>query len=213
MQLLVSGATTTMWRMRGRATLGHLITPANGNRWEPMLATGLPIAADNGCFGGLDEPAFVRMLQQLRRLRIVSYWKWPLWVAVPDKVADARETLVMWRWYRHYVRGSDLPAAFVAQDGCEEYRIPWHQFECLFIGGSTAWKEGIEAARLIQKAKRLGKWVHVGRVNTQRRERYFQALEVDSIDGTKYSRFGEVYIPQAAERLEYRQIGFDQVFV
>jgi hypothetical protein len=35
----------------------------------------------------------------------------------------------------------------------------------------------------------MGKYVHVGRVNTPGRFRYFEDLEVDSIDGTGLSRY------------------------
>jgi hypothetical protein len=40
------------------------------------------------------------------------------------------------------------------------------------------------AEAVIRRAQALGKWVHVGRVNTIRRIRRFQRMGVDSVDGT-----------------------------
>lgn len=38
-------------------------------------------------------------------------------------------------------------------------------------------------------AKRIGKWVHMGRVNSGKRYRYAEAIGCDSVDGS-YLRFG-----------------------
>lgn len=190
MILLVSGATQYLRSLPDTTAIGHLITPAAGNNVDVLAATGLPIGADNGCYHELDERAFVRMLNRLRTIR--SYHRRrPLWVAVPDKVGDHAETMALWRWYHHYVRGSDLPMAFVAQNGAEEGPIPWGKIDCLFIGGTSAWKTGPAAAALIRKAHALGKWVHVGRVNTLTRYWRLSALPVDSIDGSGFSRYND----------------------
>jgi hypothetical protein len=37
------------------------------------------------------------------------------------------------------------------------------------------WKEGAAAAGIAAEAKRLGKWIHMGRVNTQRSDRHVDA--------------------------------------
>jgi hypothetical protein len=42
--------------------------------------------------------------------------------------------------------------------------------------------------------KRAGKWVHMGRVNTDRRIRYAAAIGCDSIDGTKWVRWRDAYL-------------------
>lgn len=59
----------------------------------------------------------------------------------------------------------------------------------LFVGGSTAWKLGGAARSIIRQAKALGKHVHMGRVNSERRYRYALAIGCDSCDGT-YLTFG-----------------------
>lgn len=65
-----------------------------------------------------------------------------------------------------------------------------------FIGGSTAWKLGPHARRLVADAKRRGKWVHMGRVNSLKRFRYAAAIGCDSCDGT-YLRFGpDINLPK-----------------
>jgi hypothetical protein len=134
----------------------------------------------------------------------------PLWVVVPDVVADAHATLDLWRQWQGVVRSYHVPAAFVAQDGAESLRVPWENLACLFLGGSTAYKESDAAAWLIRKAKAFGKRVHIGRVNTERRLRLFDGLgyaddgyplQIDSLDGTQFSMFPDTYIPRWCERL------------
>lgn len=210
MLLLVSGATATLRTLPADAPVGHLLTPHNGNTLDSLLATGRPIACDNACFGGLDEPALVRMLM-LWCERLLAQGAHPrrvLWCTVPDVVADHRATLRQFGRYAGLVGWAGLPLAFVAQDGCEPAAgVPWGDIRCLFIGGSTAWKEGEDAARLVRAAKDRGKWVHVGRVNTERRLRHFEALGADSIDGTQFSMFARTYLPRWSQRLRARQLG------
>jgi len=44
--------------------------------------------------------------------------------------------------------------------------IPWHEIDALFLGGSDEHKRGPEGGALIAEARRHGKWLHVGRVNS-----------------------------------------------
>lgn len=207
MILLVSGATATLRALPADAPVGHLITPHTGNDIAGIASTGRPWAADNGCFGGFDRAAFLAMLAAIHRagldlMRAGSpVCTRPLWVVCPDVVGDAYATLQLWREWRHTLKAYNLPAAFVAQDGCEGGYIPWRRVACLFVGGSTAYKESDAVAWLIREAKRHGRMVHVGRVNTERRLRLFDGLGIDSIDGTQFSMFPDTYIPRWAERL------------
>lgn len=208
MILLVSGATATLRGLPPDAPVGHLITPHTGNDIAGIASTGRPWAADNGCFGGFDQRAFVAMLAQIDRVTNVELMRAgssvrtrPLWAVCPDVVSDAYATRELWREWRHTLKAYGLPAAFVAQDGCESGYIPWGRMACLFIGGSTEYKESDAAAWLVRAAKRHGRMVHVGRVNTERRVRLFDGLGIDSIDGTQFSRFPDTYIPRWAERL------------
>ena len=194
MILLVSGATVTLRTLPDDAPIGHLCVP---RAYRAQLATGRPIAADNGCFNRLDPHAYRAMLYGL-----APHADRVLWVTVPDVVGDARRTRRRWRHWRPLLRQLGLRAAYVAQDG--ERGPPWEDLDCLFIGGSTTYKEGAEAAALCREARRRGKWVHVGRVNTVRRLRMFDGL-ADSFDGTKFSRFPEAYLPRWMEILKFRQ--------
>lgn len=216
MRLLVSGATTTIRRLLSSSTygqlasdhLGHLLTPANGNKLSVLLQTGLPIAVDNAAFSGFDAPAWVALTRSLDQYRLNKWSDALLWVVAPDVVADAEATLDQWIYWRHHLKALHLPPAYVAQDGAEAGRlIPWSRIRCLFIGGSTAWKESTHAESLIRKAKELGKWVHVGRINTMRRLDMFDALGVDSFDGGQFSMFPDRYIPRWLERISHQQRG------
>jgi hypothetical protein len=134
-----------------------------------------------------------------------------LFVVVPDVVADAAATMARWQEWRGELAARDLPAAFVLQDGQDPAMIPWAEMDALFIGGSTTYKLGEEAAAIIREAKRREVWVHVGRLNTWPRLNYFEQLEVDSFDGTQFSRFPDTYIPAWLERLAWRQAGMGMV--
>ena len=59
----------------------------------------------------------------------------------------------------------------------------------MFIGGDNAWKLGEHAADLAVVASSVGKWVHLGRVNSEKRYRYAEAIGCYSVDGT-YLTFG-----------------------
>jgi hypothetical protein len=86
------------------------------------------------------------------------------------------------------IRAAGYRPALVAQDGLEALPVPWEAFDVLFIGGSTAWKLSEACFSLIAEAKRRGKWVHMGRVNSLRRLRIAKSVGCDSVDGT-YLRF------------------------
>jgi hypothetical protein len=60
----------------------------------------------------------------------------------------------------------------------------WREFDALFVGGSTEWKLGEDAAWLVQQARGRDKWVHMGRVNSLRRLRYAHRIGCQSVDGT-----------------------------
>lgn len=91
------------------------------------------------------------------------------------------------------IRELGLPAALVLQNGVElsdpMTHTHWDMFDAVFIGGSDDFKLGEQARRLVAEAKRHGKWVHMGRVNSLKRLRIAQNLGCDSADGT-YVGFG-----------------------
>lgn len=209
MKLLISGATAYCRRCATHKPellpyLGHLLNPRSYNSMDYLFSTGLPVAADNDCFGGLIRAQYLAMLRKLKGKPV-------LWVTCPDVVANAAATLARWRIWRPALRYLGLPAAYVAQDGSEALAPPWDELACLFIGGSDTWKEGPHALRLMLEAKDRGKWVHVGRVNTLRRRWLMGVGNFDSIDGTAFSRFPDKYIPWMARTLAYKQHGMEDI--
>jgi hypothetical protein len=157
-----------------------IVTPKQGNR----IPEGAMLCADNGCFGKgyPGDDAWFEWVKGLPHERV-------RFVVAPDVVADAAATLERSRPWLSVIRALGMPAAFVAQDGLEDLTVPWDEFDVLFIGGSTDWKLGEHAHALTVEAKRRGKWVHMGRVNSQVRLRRAALTGCDSADGT-YIAFG-----------------------
>lgn len=190
MLLLVTQAMPQM-RRHEHPHLGRLVTPRHFCSLHEH--EGWPWAADNDCFQRLDHRAYFAMLDAL-----VGKPGRCLFATVPDVVADARATACLFEvWWRALARRG-LPAALVAQDGLEYLgswlSLLWPRIDALFIGGSTEWKLGPAAQALVAEAKRRGKWVHMGRVNSARRIRYAASIGCDSVDGTKWVRWRDAYL-------------------
>lgn len=173
-------------------TFGLLVTPRFGTKddIERANALGAVWAADNDCYQGLDRERFILMLN------MVSAFPGCLFVNAPDVVGDAASTLRRFRLWQPVIRYFGLPAALVAQDGLEDLSVPWDDFETLFIGGSAGWKESDHARVLALEAKRRGKYVHVGRVNSTRRLKMALNMRADSIDGTGMVKFSREKLPR-----------------
>lgn len=163
--------------------VGRLVSPRSGNAVQP----GELWAADNDAFKAWDEDRFVAMLN--RRDRTPRC----LFVAAPDVVCDPRATLERFDDWRWEIVGRGLPIALVGQDGAEAMDLPWDAFDVLFLGGSTGWKLSNAVADLATEAHRRGRWVHMGRVNSNRRMRIAREFEIDSIDGKGWGAFSVAY--------------------
>ena len=155
---------------------GLLISP-DGWR-EPRLK--VPYALDNGCFKRWDSVGFFNLMDKAK------FSHKPLWVCVPDAVADAETTFRRWHKYSKFVAARGFNLAFVAQDGMEPQDVP--STHCVFIGGSTKWKYENAA-----KFKGSAKILHIGRINCLDNPRYPNVLwakeiGADSIDGTGWLR-------------------------
>jgi hypothetical protein len=144
-------------------------------------------AIDNGCFKKFNERGFKSLLE--REMAAKSQDKCRFVVA-PDIVGNAKLTLGVFRKWQREISRRGFPVALAGQDGLEELDVPWSRIGALFIGGTNKWKLSNAAADCVRAAKIMGKWVHVGRVNTDCRFDKFAALElVDSFDGTGISRY------------------------
>jgi hypothetical protein len=174
--LYLSGAVRS--ELVGLERLGFMRTPNMGNK----SSLGMPWGADTGCFSS----------RGVRDFDLDAYLGWLdandaatcLFATAPDRVGDPVVTLELSAPVLPLIRARGYKAALVAQDGLENLTVPWESFDVLFIGGSTEWKLGPGAASLIREAKRRGKWVHMGRVNSGRRYSYAAELGCDSTDGT-----------------------------
>jgi hypothetical protein len=157
-------------------TIGYIDTPAQGNK----RPDGVKWCADNGCFSdNFDEDKWWSFLERNAHDAPTC-----MFATAPDVVGDAAATLARSLPFLPKIRALGYPAALVAQDGLEHLDVPWDDFDCLFIGGSTEWKLGAAARSLVRQAQHLGKWVHMGRVNSEKRYRYAHAIGCDSADGT-----------------------------
>lgn len=160
----------------------QLLTPLT--RYRPQQPDA-HFAIDNGAFACFDTQAFKALLVRESDRRALCRF-----VAVPDVVESARRTLEVFPHWADRLRG--WPLALVAQDGQQDLPIPWDSIAAVFIGGSTAWKMSAHAAAVVKAAKALGKWAHLGRVNSPGRFEYAESLGCDSIDGTGLSRYSHM---------------------
>ncbi len=165
--------------------LACMTTPSQGNR----VPDGAMWAADNGKFGKGWPGAFAWFAWLCKRVETYGPERC-MFATAPDVVADAIATLPESLPWLPAIRSLGIPAAFVAQDGCEAPGlIPWGQFDCLFLGGSTEFKTSDTARRLTAHAKGIGLTVHMGRVNSRDRLQLADGWGCDSADGT-YLAFG-----------------------
>jgi hypothetical protein len=192
--LLLATQAEPQMRQFEHPCLGRLVQPRHHPALGETAARGVPWAADNDCFQRFDVDAWCAMVDRLQGVDGC------LFVTVPDVVGDAWETARRFeRWWSAPARRG-LPAALVAQDGLERMggwlRSAWPRIDALFIGGTTAWKLGADARRLVATAKDRGLWVHMGRVNSARRIAYAREIGCDSVDGTKWVRWRDTYLPE-----------------
>lgn len=175
--------------------LGVMLTPAMGNRATPGLAW----AADTGCF---KHPDGFDLGRYLDRLEQWSNDAGPcLFATAPDVLGDPDETWARSKPVLPVLRANGYRAALVAQDGLAE--PPWEEFDCLFVGGTTAWKLSDAAYRLAAEAKAQGKWTHMGRVNSGIRYRQAQAAGYHSADGTFVGWGPDVNLPDVERWLAF----------
>jgi len=140
---------------------------------------GVPYGLDNGCFKRFNEKTWNRLLNEAEEYM-------PKFVCLPDMVGDAVRTLDLFDAFESRTNG--LPRCLVLQDGIGSHRIDWSKLSAVFVGGSDAFKISEEAMNACKTAKMLGKWVHVGRVNTAQRVKHWLGV-ADSIDGSGISQY------------------------
>ena len=170
--------------------MGVLVTPNMGNR----LPDDRVFAFDTGCFSAgkhFDPMAYLGLLARYQHAADRC-----LFATMPDVVGDAKATLASVRQWPAIIRALGYKPALVAQDGLTRDTVPWDDCDALFIGGTTAWKLSESASTLIREAKTLGKWTHVGRVNTRKRIWHVWQDQPDSIDGTFIAFGPDINVPR-----------------
>lgn len=175
----------------GRPDIGVMLQPGMGNR--PDLSS-TPWAADNGCFAAgdtFDETKWQDWLESFE-----GQAKTCLFAVAPDVLANAEATIKRSAPWLPRLREDGWKAAFVAQDGLENIAPPWDDFDVLFIGGTTRWKLSGRTAGIVSEAKRRGKSVHMGRVNSYVRIKCAYSIGCDSVDGTFLRPAPDVNVPK-----------------
>lgn len=181
--------------------VGQLLSPLTRRRLEPGMVWG----CDNGCFASFHEKTFFSLLSRNEISRNLCKF-----VCVPDIPGEAQRTLELFGHFSYRLAG--WPLAYVVQNGQEHTPIPWPDIAAIFVGGDDIrdgmgdWKLGPHAVGCIRTAKMLGKWVHIGRLNTRHRFDYFDNLGADSFDGTGISRYTHMREALAAPTL-FSEVG------
>jgi hypothetical protein len=165
--------------------LGHLYSPGAQRGPFPHI----PYALDNGAY----SLHLAGMTFNPKKWHTLLEWavkkkSRPLWVLIPDVVADFRATIQSWRAYSHAAKnllGSDQTLAFAVQDGMEPSDVP-SDAQVIFVGGTTEWKW-----RTMDSWCKNFKRVHVGRVNTTARLMLCHNSGAESCDGTGWFRGGQ----------------------
>jgi hypothetical protein len=188
MHLMIPGAGSTVESFcqdeTMRPHLGFMVTPNTGNSIKRLCGWGIPRCADNAAASRAtgSSPCAGRSRRPPRP---------PCSCASPTRWAA---TYLFDTWYEFLeARGVRLPWAFVLQNGIRGRRgVPWDR-----IADDDDFKEDmVVTCELIPAAHRLGKWVHMGRVNDRRRLRLALHADVDSVDGSSLARFSRTWIPK-----------------
>lgn len=167
-----------------RALGTHCLVSAKG----VLRTEGFPYAIDNGAWTAhqqgqpFDDGAFVTCVDLLGRAAE--------WVAAPDIVCGGPASLAMsLRWLAWCLDRTER-VLLPVQNGMTAADLAPHLSPRvgIFVGGDDSFKEGT-MAMWAALARRHGAYCHVGRVNTKRRIELCALAEVDSFDGTTWTRF------------------------
>jgi hypothetical protein len=106
---------------------------------------------------------------------------------VPDQPFDWAATMKKFKEHASDVkrlRSWGAPVAICIQNGAVVANVPWGEIDVIFIGGNDEYKTGPDAQAITAEAKKLGKGVHMGRVNNLKRMNKGSEWGVDTADGT-----------------------------
>lgn len=199
MLYLGTPSTDAVVRVMRTGWIGAIISPDQG--YTPDRLRDVAWAADNGCFSAgesFDPDGWLRWLDGMGPIRGRC-----LFAVLPDRVADAPVTCALAERWIPVLRFSRWPVAFVGQDGLIVDDVPWDDIDAYFVGGSTDWKLSRPSVELMAEAKRRGKWVHVGRVNSRKRFMFAAHAGADSADGTYIARGPDTNLPKVLDWIDH----------
>ena len=177
MKFLIDGSAVRIKERRLQADeliAGQLLTPLTRyRRCEDVFGI------DNGGFTGAKIEGFTKLIKNQYEVKEQC-----LFAAVPDKIANHKETLSMWNDYQHIADG--YKKAFVVQDGFDGWPS---NADAIFLGGSTEFKDSCEAEQIVKVALDNKMHVHIGRVNTFYRFYHFHCLGAHTCDGSGISMY------------------------
>lgn len=201
MRLFVTGATSVVEKLAPSCqdVLGSFPVPGAWNNPAYVMSLGLPVAMDNGCFAGLNAPAFVKMLDRYK-----PYADDIDWVVTPDVLEDWKGTVEFWKSWMPVVRDYGYRACFVLQNDMPFPLIKKINQDALFIGGDTRYKLSKEVVQFVRWAREKNKPVHMGRVNSYKRISYAIGIGCTSCDGSGYSKHATEKIPPAVDLIRQK---------
>lgn len=160
--------------------IGHLFS-SNSKYFRRHFG---PFALDNGRYPAWKsgKPWKAADLFALYR-RVATQGSAPLWLLVPDRVGEWRETMKEWDRWAGVLCERGWPLALAVQDGATVDDVRAIQPDVVFVGGTTRFKWET-FARWCGEFPR----VHVGRVNTPREAWRCWKAGAESVDGTGWMR-------------------------
>ncbi|MCD0168065.1 hypothetical protein [Deinococcus sp. 23YEL01] len=160
--------------LRGKhADLGVMVN-ATANGTALGVKEGRAWGMDNGAYSGKFDP--VVLLNAMDKYR--AHRGTCKFVVSPDVLGDGRATEAMHRVWGPVIRRAGYPVAFVLHRGTT--RLP--DCDALFVPAMNL--DDPHVPRIVEEARRAGKWVHVGRVNSAQRTASMHRLGANSVDGT-----------------------------
>lgn len=168
--------------------IGWLQSPSS---WKIPLDH-IPYALDNDAYSAWSKRISWNADAWRRLMDRASNYVAPLWVLVPDVVANRDATLESWNRYSSEAGVYGWPLAFAVQDGMTPKDVPTGA-AVIFVGGTTSFK-----LRSMPIWTNHFKRVHVGRVNWITRLRQCRRHRVESCDGSGWFR-GGMYSEQAKQ--------------
>lgn len=148
-----------------------------------------PYALDNGAWaafkagGELDLDLFQRAVD--------SHANAADFTVLPDIVGEGARSLALSLTWREKLRGAGRLLLAVQDGMLPEHIEPYLSADVgLFLGGTTEWKLSTGDMWGALK-RRLGIYLHIGRVNTAQRVIWCSRIEADSFDGTSASRYSK----------------------